>query len=93
MSINSIMSIHYNKTKLIKEIISELPIYYGPPGHQGVKGEKGNNGSQIFTGNGAPSNQFGTNGDFYINKTNGDNYLKINGFWIFQGNFQGGVLC
>jgi hypothetical protein len=54
----------------------------GPPGSNGANGSNGSNGatgatgatgtagSQIYSGNGAPAGSLGTNGDYYLDKTN-----------------------
>jgi hypothetical protein len=46
-------------------------------------------GSHIYSGSGAPASTLGANGDLYINKTNGDYYLKQSGVWKKQGNLTG----
>ncbi|MBN2486149.1 MAG: hypothetical protein JXB34_09265 [Bacteroidales bacterium] len=46
----------------------------GPQGLQGEQGPAGDNGSIIYAGNGAPDNDAGIAGDFYLNKTTGDLY-------------------
>lgn len=48
-----------------------------------------NRQTRILTGNGAPSNSLGENGDFYLDNTNGNYYVKIAGMWILRGNLQG----
>jgi hypothetical protein len=46
-------------------------------------------GSHIYSGSGAPASTLGANGDLYINKSNGDYYLKQSGVWKKQGNLTG----
>lgn len=49
----------------------------GPQGEAGEKGEKGINGANgntIYSGKVAPTTTIGTNGDFYLNLSNGDLY-------------------
>lgn len=46
-------------------------------------------GSHIYSGTGVPSSTLGSDGDLYINKTNGDYYLKQSGVWVKQGNLMG----
>jgi hypothetical protein len=42
----------------------------GPTGAKGATGAAGAAGSQIYSGNGAPPNSIGVNGDYYLDKTN-----------------------
>ncbi|SNW62082.1 Collagen-like protein [Orpheovirus IHUMI-LCC2] len=58
-------------------------------GPQGLPGVPGENGSQIITGNGNPSNSQGQNGDFYLDNITGNYYQKVNGIWIPKGNLKG----
>ncbi len=53
----------------------------GPTGPTGATGE---NGSQIFVGSGPPIIS-GTNGDLYIDNTNGNLYQFIDNQWILVG--------
>lgn len=55
----------------------------GPQGDKGADGKDGINGSQILSGANAPSNSTGSNGDYYINITNGYLYKKISGSWSY----------
>jgi hypothetical protein len=66
---------------------SELPI--GPPGPTGPVGPAGSPGSVWRSGNGAPSNSLGVNGDFYLDTSTGDVYQKISGAYNFQINIEG----
>jgi len=60
-------------------------------GDQGVEGDPGIIGSQIYTDDGAPSDTLGVNGDFYLNNLNGDYYKKAAGTWGSpQGNLTPG---
>ena len=47
----------------------------------GSNGTNGTNGSTVLNGAGAPSAGAGSNGDYYINDTNGDFYEKSGGSW------------
>lgn len=60
----------------------------------GPKGEQGEEGSQIFTGNGNPLTQPYRIGDYYLNVTNGDlwtSYKEASGTLLWQkvGNLKG----
>lgn len=48
-----------------------------------IDGLDGSNGATWISGSGAPttSPDFGSNGDFYLNETNGDVYKKVAGVW------------
>jgi hypothetical protein len=43
---------------------------------QGQRGEKGERGSRILTGEGAPSKALGFEGDFYIDTLTNNYYIK-----------------
>ena len=57
----------------------------GDPGENGINGE---DGSKIFTGSGAPSNDLGVKGDIYIDTSTGDMYAKGD-TWDVVGNIKG----
>lgn len=61
----------------------------GAPGPQGPAGSNGAPGSQIFTDLGAPGSGTGVNGDWYMDTSNGDYYLKAAGAWTIKGNLTG----
>lgn len=61
----------------------------GGGGTEGPPGIPGAPGSVWFVNFGAPSVEFGVNGDFYLNRINGDYYTKLAGVWILQGNLTG----
>lgn len=61
----------------------------GPAGLNGATGPQGPAGSTIRTGAGAPSNSIGANGDYYVNVSDGELYLKINGVYDSVGNIKG----
>lgn len=46
----------------------------GADGTQGPTGPAGKDGSIIYSGSGSPLSTIGTNGDYYLNKNNGDLY-------------------
>lgn len=46
-------------------------------------------GSSVRAGNGVPASELGSNGDHYINLTNGDFYSKSSGTWSQTGNVRG----
>lgn len=54
----------------------------GPQGEKGEKGINGTNGNTIYSGVTPPSAGLGSNGDFYLNLSNGDLYgPKTNNSW------------
>ncbi|AQN67974.1 collagen repeat protein with bclb C-terminal domain [Saudi moumouvirus] len=55
----------------------------------GTKGDKGDSGSQIITGDGSPNPETGQNGDIYIDNSTGDLYIKVNNVWVLQSNIDG----
>ena len=59
---------------------------------QGQRGEKGERGSRILTGEGAPSKALGFEGDFYLDTLTNNYYIK-NEFceWILEGALTGGT--
>lgn len=54
-----------------------------------LAGPQGPAGSQIYTGNGAPSGTLGVNNDFYLDVASGNYYQKVLGTWSQQGNLKG----
>lgn len=52
-------------------------------------GGGGGGGSTWFDGAGVPSSGTGSNGDYYLNTTNGDVYRKTSGTWSVVGNIKG----
>lgn len=72
------------------EITKTITGLKGDQGEQGIAGVDGQDGiAQVRTGNGAPSNSLGNDGDFYLNNSNGDYYTKTSGVWSVQGNLKG----
>lgn len=61
----------------------------GGTGATGATGGVGPPGSTWRVGAGAPSNGLGANGDFYLNSTNGDVYLKAAGAYTVVANIRG----
>jgi hypothetical protein len=59
------------------------------PGTVGPAGPTGPAGSVWRNGTGAPSNSLGVNGDYYLNDTNGDVYLKTAGTYSIVANIKG----
>lgn len=47
------------------------------------------NMDRILTGNGVPNDNLGNNGNFYLDNSTGNYYIKIAGRWILRGNLQG----
>ena len=58
-------------------------------GEKGDKGEKGKDGASLLTGNGAPSNNLGNDGDSYVDLSSWDYYVKESGAWVKKGNIKG----
>ena len=55
----------------------------------GVAGTPGKDGSTIFNGQGAPSNDMGKDGDSYIDLSTWNYYYKQSGYWLLMGNIKG----
>lgn len=54
----------------------------GPEGPEGPIGPAGEDGSMIYSGEGAPGNEVGTNGDYYLDQNTGELYgPKDSGGW------------
>jgi hypothetical protein len=53
----------------------------GPQGEPGAAGAKGADGSTILHGTGAPDNNLGNNGDYYLDAQGGHLYQKTAGAW------------
>lgn len=47
------------------------------------------NRERILTGNGAPSDNMGIDGSFYLDNDTGNYYIKVAGRWILRGNLKG----
>jgi hypothetical protein len=56
---------------------------------KGETGEKGSDGSSVYTGSGLPSSNIGKDGDSYIDTSTWDYYVKSNGAWTKTGNIKG----
>lgn len=61
---------------------------------KGADGNDGNDGASTsgnnwLTGNGAPNNANGNDGDLYLDLDNYDFYMKASGVWSKEGNFKG----
>jgi hypothetical protein len=61
----------------------------GPTGPAGSNGSPGVDGSQWYSGSGAPSAGLGVNTDLYLNVSNGDLYQKSGGAWAIIDNLTG----
>ncbi len=61
----------------------------GPKGDQGNPGADGKDGSRIRTGEGAPSNGVGSDGDLYVDTSTGDLYEMKESVWVKTGNIRG----
>ena len=64
----------------------------GLDGKPGKNGENGTDGSSVLTGAGAPSDELGADGDFYVDTTAFDTYKKENGSWVKGGNIKGAMM-
>jgi hypothetical protein len=71
-------------TKLSKDAKERIIISLtsDPVGKEVIKAIEG--GDDVLSGNGAPSNSLGENGNLYINLLNGDLYKKYNNAWELQ---------
>jgi hypothetical protein len=54
----------------------------GSNGVNGTNGINGTNGSRWYDDEGLPNDAIGSNGDYYLNSTNGDVYQKESGTWV-----------
>lgn len=61
----------------------------GATGATGATGPAGADGARWYDGAGAPSGATGSNGDYYLNTSNGDVYAKSGGSWSLVGNVRG----
>lgn len=92
------------ETALTNNDFVEFPVSVGPQGPQGpqgpagangtngtngTNGANGTNGSTWRNGSGVPSNSLGVDGDYYLNATNGDVYLKASGTYSVVANIKG----
>ena len=57
---------------------------------KGEKGDKGDMGTSIYGDNGVPDNNFGNDGDQYLDFDTNNLYEKVAGVWILIDNIQGG---
>ena len=73
----------------VDELISERDVLNGINGENGASGRDGRNGSELLSGNIAPTPKDGKNGDTYIDSSTGDVYKKQNGAWNKTGNIRG----
>ena len=73
----------------VDELISERDVLNGVNGENGASGRDGRNGSELLSGNIAPTPKDGKNGDTYIDSSTGDIYKKQNGAWNKTGNIRG----
>ena len=73
----------------VDELISERDVLNGVNGENGASGREGRNGSELLSGNIAPTPKDGKNGDTYIDSSTGDIYKKQNGAWNKTGNIRG----
>lgn|GEM_PF-3507391 len=61
----------------------------GPAGSTGATGATGANGATWRDGAGIPSNALGLDGDYYLNSSNGDIYIKASGTYSVTANILG----
>lgn len=79
----------YLKASGTYSIVANIKGPTGATGAAGANGSNGTNGSVWRDGAGAPSNSLGVNGDYYLNDTNGDVYLKAAGVYTIVANILG----
>ena len=60
----------------------------GAKGDKGDPGDKGADGTSLRTGEGAPDNSLGIDGDSYIDFSTWNFYVKENGVWVLKGNIK-----
>jgi hypothetical protein len=70
-------------------IVSWVDAQGGPQGPAGTNGTNGINGATWRDGAGAPANSLGLNGDYYLNDSTGDVYLKSSGTYSIVANIKG----
>jgi hypothetical protein len=58
-------------------------------GPMGEDGQNGTDGSTWYSGDGIPSNSLGLDGDYYLDTSTSNVYLKENGVWIIQLSIKG----
>ena len=61
----------------------------GETGENGKDGIDGKDGASLLTGDGAPKNTLGNNGDTYLDLKTYDLYKKVEGEWVKEGNIKG----
>lgn len=76
----------YSKASNNWEIIGNIK---GEIGEQGEKGETGKPGSVWFNGAGAPTQETGLDGDYYLDSETGDIYNKVSNTWSKVANIKG----
>lgn len=76
----------YSKASNNWEIIGNIK---GAIGKQGEKGETGKPGSVWFNGAGAPTQETGLDGDYYLDSETGDVYNKVSNTWSKVANLKG----
>lgn len=76
----------YSKASSNWEIIGNIK---GAIGEQGEKGETGKPGSVWFNGAGAPTQETGLDGDYYLDSETGDVYNKASNTWSKVANIKG----
>ena len=61
----------------------------GRDGIDGRDGVDGKDGASLLTGHGAPSDDFGKQGDCYIDSDTWDYYVRTTSGWVLSGNIKG----
>ena len=61
----------------------------GETGENGKDGIDGKDGASLLTGDGAPKNTLGNDGDTYLDLKTYDLYKKVEGEWVKEGNIKG----
>ena len=70
-------------------VVANLKGATGATGDPGTNGTNGTNGATWRSGAGAPSDGLGVNGDYYLNTTTSDVYLKTAGIYSIVVNIKG----
>jgi hypothetical protein len=80
--------IETNEFKIPTSTITYSPMVIGAGSSSSGSGGSGSTFQYLF-GSGTPNISLGLDGDLYQNTTNGDQYKKISGVWVLQGNLTG----
>jgi hypothetical protein len=76
----------YNKSSSTWSLIGNIK---GADGSDGVDGVDGYSGSIWYSDSGVAPSEWGVDGDYYLDLSNGDVYKKNSGSWAIVGNIKG----